>query len=193
MRACECGKTLGRKNVTGLCKSCFTRRQNADPAFQERRLKAIADKWAEPGYRAKMREVTREVGIKAGQNPFITAQRRKLGHQTWERLFTPEVRAKTLKAVSERAGKTLRARWMAWCPEEYWPEYRRLMKIKKLPMVEARAIIFDLMRVERERKAKRPADHLSPFERQERALERGGKLVANDARPSGNQVVRRVG
>ncbi len=64
---------------------------------------------------------------------------------------------------------------LGWCPPERRAEYRHLTRDKRIKAADARRIILDTIAAERAR-----AENLSPFERQERALRKGAKIIAND-------------
>lgn len=172
------------RNRAGRCSRCILISRNADPEYQAKRAAALSVKWSDPNYKAKMRAESRAHAIRLAKDPRVRAARRRAGKAAIARLFEPEVRAKTLKAVSERAGKTNSERRMAWCPAEYRHLYRYLVKTKRIPGSEARKAVFEQVKADRERAATKPEESLSPFERQERALARGAKLVANDRGPS---------
>jgi hypothetical protein len=90
---------------------------------------------------------------------------------------TPEAKARQRAAMPAAVVKITETR-LRWCPPDKRDEYRLLVRRKRMTAAQARQIIMD---------------SLTPFERQMNALRMGAKIVANDARPSGNQVVRRFG
>jgi hypothetical protein len=188
---CGCGKTLGRRNTSGRCALCALAELNADPEHQAKRLAGIKRKFEDdPAYAAAARERCRRVGLKAGQDPELRARRVEAGRERYANILSrPDIREKAIASIKARVGAKLRARALSWCPEYLWPEYQYLRKVKRLPAAEAREIVL-------QEHARREAA-LSPFERQMRALEKGAKLVATDARPSlsnpGNYGERRWG
>lgn len=173
----DCGKTLSFKNESGRCASCFAKLVNADPELTKRRADGLRHKIAtDPMFAAKLRAVAAEMGFKAGRDPELRKRRVAHGKWMWENVLSrPDVRAKNLAAVKGNGPKQS-AYWMGWCPPEYRDEYRFLTKTKKLSRPEAQAVIF--AEIARKEAA------LSPFERQERALQRGAQIVANDAAPN---------
>jgi hypothetical protein len=90
---------------------------------------------------------------------------------------TPENLA---KRDFKAAGRKISARHLSWCPEAYREAYRAI-RAKGVPVPDAKRIVLAQHRADEAR--------LSPFERQERALARGGKLVANDRGPSFGEAV----
>lgn len=177
-----CGTPIRGRNESGRCSRCIIKQRNADPEYRARLLAGISKKWADPEYKAKMRASSRALAERLAKDPKVRAARQRAGRASVPRLFSPEVRAKTLKAVSERAGKTNSERRLAWCPVEYRSLYRYLLKTKRIPGPEARQSVFEQIRIDRERKLA-AKETLSPFERQMRALENGAQLIANDRGP----------
>ena len=179
----DCDTPIRRRNTSGRCPLCILKSRNADPEFRAKQRAGISEKWADPTYKAKMRAASRALAERLAKDPMVRAARSAAGKRTIVRLFEPEVREKTLKAVREKSGRTNSENRMAWCPVEYRPLYRYLLKTKRIPGDEARRSVFEQIRIDRER-SQAAKETLSPFERQERALQNGARLVANDAAPS---------
>jgi hypothetical protein len=90
---------------------------------------------------------------------------------------TPETEARRIAALVEANRRRV---YLPWLPpehrEEYRAQYRSMVSNRKFKAEEARQIILADIRAKTAK--------LSPFERQERALARGARLVANDIKPS---------
>jgi hypothetical protein len=173
----DCGEGLGPKNKSGRCRPCGNTFRNADPEFRRKRAEGIRRRFADPLHRKKMKFVIGENARKARQNPLYMSALRRRGYQLAATyLNDPEIRARNIAAI-KAAGPKMSDTKLAWCPREWRDEYRRLTIRKRVPTAEARAMILDQIAAE-----KRKANKLSPFERQDRALASGAKLVANDVR-----------
>lgn len=188
MNCLDCGKQL-KGSKTGRCSPCANRHLASDPEFRAKQKAGLERKWADPAYRAKMSAKAKAHARRMAADETIQQRRREAGKKTIARLFEPEIRAKCLKAVREKSGKTQSANKIAWCPPEYRQLYWFMRKTKRLSLAECKAIIAAEVR--------RDIARLSPFERQERALKNGARLVANDIKPSlanpGYREERRVG
>ena len=172
-RTClDCPADLPDRNTSGRCRRCFLRHGNSDPAFTARRLNGLR---ASPVMQAgsPLRSATaRKAATARMANPEYVA---------WLRAHMRDVVApRGLAAIAKMdrtdIGKRQSEQLMAWCPPEYRDFYRYIKRHKGLGKPEAQAIIRAQIKADEAR--------LSPFERQERALARGGQLVANDAQPS---------
>lgn len=136
-----CGKPVSRQSKKGFCKPCSARHLHADPQIVANRAAAIAEFCARPevveenrrriaAYMANMPEADREA-------------RRAHGHRLFKRYLdtpenralvtSPEIRAKVAARVTETR--------LGWCPPEWRAEYERLIRSKRLPAAEARAVI----------------------------------------------------
>lgn len=179
-RTCSCGKDITDDNVTGFCGPCNLR----SPITEARRQAALRAKWEnDPAWRAEVRARMKKVGTEAGRDPVLTARRREHGKiQYATYLNTPEVRAK-VKATRPMVGKKIRDKKLAWCPPAYRDEYLFLLKNKKVRKAEAKEMILATIDLDKERRERARAN-LSPFERQELALQSGAQLAANDSTPS---------
>ena len=183
-RTCsECPTPISDTNKCGKCRRCNLTAQNHDAAFQAARLPALVASHAVSAGSPHRRRAAKAAAAKRMARP---------GYREWLVRQMKEVvqpKSRTPEAIAKRdmkaVGDKLRERYLGWCPEEYRDEYRRLMRSKGMNAREARECIKASIRA--------ATEALSPFERQMRALERGGKIVANDARPAGNQIVRRFG
>lgn len=183
-KRCTCGAKLSVRNVTGMCLPCGNRARSSDPDFIAKQRAGMSRKWADPAYRAKMRVTSRAHALRLAQDPAIQEARRQLGKATYkQRLFDPEVRARTMQAVRERSGKTQSANRIAWCPPEYRDQYWFLRRTKRMSLAECKEIIAGEIRAKQQRE-RAAIERLSPFEKQDRALRNGAGIVANDQRPS---------
>lgn len=174
----SCGKPVSRKCRTGYCRTCFTAKLNSDPELIARRKAAADRRWADPIQRAKMAAIARQMGINARKDPqfrkWLSDNGRRLCHEVLSR---PDIAAKANCSETKlRARDKRRATQIAWCPEEYREQFFYLLRTKRIPYAEARRMV--------EEQRKTDIANLSPFERQQRALEKGAQLVANDQRPS---------
>ena len=137
---CGCGATLGLKNTSGRCRSCAAKWVNSDPAIHAKRVAGIHRKFAEdPQFKAE--HAARMV--KNGSTPFALEQKRKRGVEQYKNVLSrPDVQERMLSAESRaKRGRTASATWLSWCPADRREEYRRLVRSKRIPAAEARAII----------------------------------------------------
>lgn len=180
---CTCGKELGRHNKSGLCSRCFNRSRNADPEFQKRRLEGIRRKYADPAHRAKMAKVITQNSKRWAATPEGRAWMEQNGRRlATEVLRRPDVMAMAISPEARaKANQTRQEEWYGFCPLEHRETYKFLRHIKKLSKDEAMAAINQSIECDQRR--------LSPFERQDRALAKGAKLVANDRGPAFGEAV----
>lgn len=173
-RQCACSRPIGNANVTGKCKPCFVAAMNTDPERARRAAEGQRRRIAtDPAYRAMKARVAIANRAKSLLNPEIMARARQLGHESMWQLFTPEAQAR-------RAACSGRKR-LAWLPDIYRADYRRMIQNMKMKAPEARRIIEDQIAADKAREvAKRKNDRarLSPFERQEADLHK--KLARGD-------------
>lgn len=189
-RTCgDCPAPIYDQNKSGLCKDCCDTLRK--PETEALRIAALRAKMAnDPAYRCRVRENMRRVGTEAGKDPVLTAARRERGKWLYaNKLDCDEVRAKII-ATRPAVGRMLRQQKLGWMPEEYWGDYLFLIRNKRLKKVEAREIILAQIAAD---KARRTGNGLSPFERQERALANGAKLIANGCGPMFGEALNVVG
>lgn len=191
MTCIVCNGRIGSRNKSGRCKKCQLDFINSDPDVETKRRNSYRNRMAtDPLFNARMREHARQMGLRAGQDPEVRARRVAFGkHIHATVLSRPDIREKTLRAVREKSGPTQHERKLAWCPPEYRAEYLRLLNNGKLRKAEAQRVILDQVAADKRRELAK----LSPFERQQRALERGAQLIANDAGPRFGEVLKAVG
>lgn len=176
-RTCDCGQRIPDNNKSGRCRACHYRNFAADPEIRQRSAETHRQRLrSDPAYRAKKARVVAE-NLRAARinNPTARDNLRAAAIRNLAKAYTPE--AKALKAANNAPGYQRHLeRLYAWCPPEKKAFYHWLVRYGKQRAADAKRIILDEIRIERERAEAR----LSPFERQERALQRGAQLVAND-------------
>lgn len=172
-RTCACGVSIFDESKTGRCRPCNLAIMNHDPAMNAHRAAVLRHKLAtDPAFKAtKIRALT--LARKAAREKpefmaFLAASGERL-----KSYRTPEMEARRIAALVESNRRRV---YNPWLPAEYKAEYTRLRKIKNIPAGEAKAIILAQIAADK----KRVEDSLTPFERQDRALRRGGSIVAND-------------
>lgn len=181
-RTCTgCGATLGPRNTSGNCRTCFNKALAAAPGIKDRQRAGIRRKIdTDPAYRAA--KATRNL------SPESAARRREHGRQMADTLracndgMTAEKRAAN--------GKKRSATMLAWCPPEWRDHYRGLIKRgRRKPVAQAMtfAAIAEAERraeidraeaarlAEKERAAALAA--MTPFERQLARVAAGVALI----------------
>ena len=176
-RSCDCGQRIPDNNKSGRCRVCHYQHFATNPDNKRKSAETVRRKCqTDPEFRARkarvMVENTRSARL---NNPTARENIRAAALINLEKSRTPEARALGA-ANSAIAHRKYLERKYAWCPPEKRAEYHVLVRYRHLKAAEAKRIILDEIRIERERAESR----LSPFERQERALQRGAQLVAND-------------
>jgi hypothetical protein len=187
-RGCsDCSSLIRDDNITGRCKRCATIYSNSLPEMVERRKAGWQRRLADPIKRARLVQTAAANSRKAMTDPVKRARAQELARGIYRKyLDTPEVRERLRDPEIQAAkGRKITALRLAWCPVEYRPDYLRLIYSKRIHKGEAKAII--LAQVEAD--ASRIEARISPFERQDRALARGAKLVANDRGPMFGEAV----
>ena len=182
-RRCQCSKRITDGNQSGMCKPCLMRSINANEDLVARRLETTRRNLREDStaYAKKCATLAknREAAI---ARPEIMARLRAAAPRL-ANYRTPETEAKRIAALVE-ANKRRRHKWL---PDEWRDTYFRMMRNWGYKAAEAKRIILEQMRAERERAnvaRQRVRASLSPFERQQRDLENGAAIIANDQRPS---------
>jgi hypothetical protein len=170
-RRCSCSKRITNANRSGLCKSCLMRSLNADPALMKQRGETQSRILRENpyAYARKCATLARNRQCRSVESMRSAAVRLAVYR-------TPENEAKRVAALIE-ANKRRRH---AWLPEQYRADYFSMLKSRGFRAAEAKAIILAQVAADKVR----AEASLSPFERQERALANGARLVANDQKPS---------
>ena len=185
-RACSvCGTSICDSNRSGQCKPCNLRTLNADPDIARRKGESLKRRHREDPLELARRQAQMRQNVRTAMSrPEVREAWVARARKSFPLMWTPEALAKK-KAGHAAAMRRRAERQLAWCPAHKRERYEELVYTKRWRAADAKATVLAEIRAELE--------SLSPFERQMRALERGAKIVANDARPSGNQVVRRVG
>lgn len=165
---CEIGIT--DQSTTGKCKRCFMRGVGSDRETISRRAATVKYKCRTvQGYLANKARV-----VNANRNKAMLAN-----PERWELFWsdlTPEQeqrRRAALIAFNKRDR-------LPWLPDDRRDDYFTLIKNRRFTAREAKEIILNEIAA----KHRAAEARLSPFERQERAIQRGGQLVANDTVPS---------
>lgn len=176
-KICPCGSAVSNNSASGLCRSCFMRRLSNAPGRGAKISAALKERLKDPAHMAEHVERARRASVTKRMNPEWRLRAAKVMREIVQPLAMASGRHRD-RDWAAMSKKGLEARW-AWCPPEYRETYLEL-RGKGLKMLEARQLVRDqIAKDKREALAK-----LSPFERQELALHRGGKLVANDAEGS---------
>jgi hypothetical protein len=185
----DCAKPISDISASGRCRPCQRALHNRIPEMTAKRAEGRRRTMADPLKYARQCAIAAANVRKAMQNPEIRARFVEAGKRQ-AALYYPTLVAKLQDPEFRKAvGRKISATRLAWCPPEYREAYLALARSKAGTAAEVREMIFAQIRADRDR----AIAALSPFERQDLALERGAKIVANDPRPSGNQVVRRFG
>ena len=131
-----CSGRIGPRNQSGYCVKCFNR--HGMPEGHAARVSAGMKRLfaRDPVYLDEVRQRARSliangIGREARREAAIRINLWGLarGNQT------PESRAK--------AGRSISATRLAWCPAELRGEYKRLVRSKKIPAAEARVLILE--------------------------------------------------
>jgi hypothetical protein len=115
-----CGAEL-KTSKTGYCRKCFNRspvKLAAQSATWERRM-------ADPDLAAQARKSLARNAAKGLTDPETMERRRQLGRDQWRKMWTPEAREHWL-ATNAQMRRRLSDTKLAWCPQDYRDEYRRL-------------------------------------------------------------------
>lgn len=161
---CACGKAIGRRSKTGLCRSCGMRRALAHPGAHHRLVERNRRN------AAAMTDAERERRREHGR----WLVREKIKQDDWARSQTPEVRARVGRANTERT--------LGWCPAAKRDEYRQLRISLRYSAAEARAIIEADLAVARAKEAAETAQTSKrppTLEEQLARLAAGARLVPN--------------
>lgn len=181
-RTCgDCAAPITNISKSGRCRACNTIRNNKKPELVAKRMEGKRKAMSDPLKYARICQVARNNIRKAMADPVKRAAAIERGKAKAALHFnTPEGRAWANRPeVRERAGKSLSETRMAWCPPEYRQTYKDLLRARVCTAAEGRQLIAEQIKADKERNK-----HLSPFERQQRALENGAAIVANDQKPS---------
>lgn len=141
-----CQKPLSRQNTTGYCRGHVSAFNLSKPEVRERQRAGIKHKHAtDPAFLNDLRRRARALG----EDPDINARRTQ--HFKDARYWEKGVIASSKPEVRARAAKRASATRLAWCPPEYRDEYKRLIRTKRIPAVEARKIILSTIEADARR------------------------------------------
>lgn len=136
-----CPAEISARNISGRCRPCLARRNNACPVFAARRAQAIRASAQDPARRAKMAETARRNGAKWRASPEGRAKMVELGHNMRRHAYTPEAQSRW-KAGRAEAGARRTATVLAWCPEERRGRYLYLVRTKRMKAADAKALVL---------------------------------------------------
>lgn len=127
------------KKPTTHCRRCSIMRIANDPEMERKRLERIRDLYADPDYLAAHCERLRAIN----QRPEIKQARKEHGKHIYATVLSrPEVQAKNRSPETRaRAARSREETVLGWCPPEKRAEYKRLVRWKQIPAVEARRMI----------------------------------------------------
>ncbi len=113
---CACGKTLGRRNKSGRCKSCCAKANNANPAVRAAQAKGRDVYFNKPGVREGYRD--RINAHIANMSDEERERRREQGRWLYANHATRAEVAKLNRSpeVRSRAKATRIETMLAWCP-----------------------------------------------------------------------------
>lgn len=132
-----CAKPLGRGNKTGYCRG-HVNQAVASPERSAAIRAGLVLYYSDPVNKQRAREniIRNSQTEHAKQRRSDTAKAIGL-HMIGQAAITAD------PAILERRARSQSNTKMAWCPRELRAEYKRLVRTKKLPASEARAIILD--------------------------------------------------
>jgi len=140
-RTCsDCPAELGPKNLSGRCKSCATRKNNADPVLAEKRRQGIKRRFQDPEHRA--RHAARCAALSVNISEEVRERRRQHGRTMVETLA--KASAGITKEQRVAAGLKRTATTLAWCPVEWRAKYRDLCK-RGRSAPEAKRMVLDMI------------------------------------------------
>lgn len=138
----ECGGRITRQSKTGRCRVCASIHVNKTDELKLKRAEGIRRKFQDPEHRAKMAKVAIRNGQKGAADPEHHAWLVRRGYELTKILQSPEVRARNQSPECRaRAGRSVSETRMAWCPKEYWEDYRFLVRSKRMLAADARRMI----------------------------------------------------
>lgn len=182
-RVCAtCPTPVSNEAKTNYCRACTRARNNKIPELTAKRAEGKRRSLQDPVNYARACQIAAANIRRAMSDPAKRAKFVELGKAKAAIYFAdPEIRARVNDpALRKAVGRKISETRMAWCPPEYRQQYHDIMRLRVATAAEAREMIRE--QIDRDRA--RAKASLSPFERQERALANGAKLVANDQKPS---------
>lgn len=124
------------------CRKCSGRHIGRDPRRRARASASMRAYLADPVHRAEhVQRTTEGVRRAVREDPEFAARKREEGRRMGLRKqgMAAYPAGSDLRITNGRKSSATK---LAWCPPEYRAEYRRLVKKKGIPAVEARAIIL---------------------------------------------------
>lgn len=173
-----CGAPIHpKRNKTGYCIKHVLIHNKALPGFEERRQ----ERFREATATAEYRELCSEGLRRRWADPEKRRQQSETAKKNYHLMAgSPQCRAANLapEARAKRAETLSRYRLAKiGVPHECREQYLHLRRVKGLSVEEARGIVLADMLAKAMRQTRPKACKLSPFERQERALENGASLT----------------
>lgn len=182
----DCSARLSNITTSGYCRSCIRARFNKVPEMAAKRAEGRRRSMSDPLKYARACALARSNIRKAMANPETRARFVEDGKRKAAKYYPALLASVRDPEQRKAAGRRISEARLAWCPPEYRDTYRHLVNSKNCTAAEGRALITAQIAADKEREL----NALSPFERQMKALENGGKIVANINRPApGNQVI----
>ncbi len=184
-RSCsDCESPISNDGKTGRCRGCNTARNNKRPDLAAKRGAGMREAMKDPLKYDRMCCLARNNIRKAMLNPETRARFVEVGKQRAAIYFNdPEIRAKINDPeLRKLVGRKITEFRIGWCPPEYRDLYFEITRKTETPAAEAKKIILDQIKADEAK--------LSPFERQDRALARGARLIANDRAPMFGEALR---
>ena len=170
-----CPRTISAKNKTGRCRSCCARAITACPKARAKARASLIERMRDPETRAQhVARSTAGIRRKMAEDPAFAANRREQGRRCG--LSLASHKAHPAGSPSRiRAGQSVSATRLAWCPPTYRDAYRGLIKRHGIKGAEARRMIEAQVAADRAR--------MSPFERQMDAVMRGAAITIEPVMP----------
>lgn len=123
------------------CPPCNGKAVWADPEKRQHALDAIQRRYAEPGARERRAADCRATSLRTWSDP---EKRARMVENSRRRasVLSPncQAAAQTPEAKAKRVRSFLRTKY-AWCPEDRYADYRRLVDVKNIKPAEARRMI----------------------------------------------------
>lgn len=152
-RHCSCGNQLGKGNTSGRCLTCANRAKAADPAFRERHRAGVKRALAlDPARLDKLRAHVRGLA----KAPAVVERRTRYMRENAKAMNARSIAAKTPESWA-KAGRTVSAKRLAWCPPELRDDYKALVNGGYYTAAEAREVILEQHEREMERFRRRIA------------------------------------
>jgi hypothetical protein len=143
----------------------------ADPEKRVLALEAIQRRYEQPGAREKRAADCRAASLRNWADPEKRAHMSRISaRRVHETVLSPKCQAaaQTPESKARRIKAQIRTKY-AWCPEDRYPEYRRLVDVKGIKPREARRMIEADIKASARREIERVnADMRAKADRQKR-------------------------